>query len=588
MARDAPSQTQVSLRQDHASHLRWSASRSFWMIVLGCLAACTPLAGTSLAVVDDLAVTTQGVPIAIPVLTNDSGAGGGPLAILRVTQPAHGQVRILPEPRDPDPVLQSLLQFAGTQLSNSVVQIGDTNRYPRYTQANGVWHTRVAGWGNWVSGFFPGLLWHLYEQTGDGSYSTWAQQWMAGIAPLQYNTNVDDVGFMINTSFGNGYRLMGNPSWRAVILQTAQSLATRYNAAAGCLSTWGAVTNTPFDVFVDTMMNIEILFRASTLGGDTNFHTFACSHAERTMLNHVRADGSTYHLVRYDGRTGAVLWRGTFAGASDDSTWARGHSWAIYGFTMAYRYTGDIRFLTTAQRLADYYIANVPPDSVPYWDYQAPDIPNEPRDSSAAAIALSGLLELSQLVTNAPDGANYWLAAHRIFSSLSSGDYLAQGSTSSGILLHGTGEPPTRTLLETDVSLIYGDYYFVEALKRYRDISARRKVIYAPDPGFAGTDNFTYQMCDTNGECSSATVAVVVSPAPPALQISLAPSTRRPVVSFTSSPNQVYDLEYSDALSSSEPWNVLATNLLNLGPFISFTDSNPPPIRFYRVSVSSQ
>lgn len=192
------------------------------------------------------------------------------------------------------------------------------------------------------------------------------------------------------------------------------------------------------------MMNLEVLFRAYDLGGDTNFYNFAYSHAEKTMLNHVRPDGSTYHIVEYDGNTGAVLWRGTFAGASDESTWARGQSWGVYGFTMAYRETGDTRFLNTAQRLADYCLTNLPPDYVPYWDYQAPGIPNEPRDSSAAAILLSGLLELSQRSTNAPDAARYWQAARHIFNSLRSTNYLAQGSISSGKPPSKTTPPPSR------------------------------------------------------------------------------------------------------------------------------------------------
>ena len=186
--------------------------------------------------------------------------------------------------------------------------------YPRATQTNGIWVTYPVGIYDWVSGFLPGTLWFLYEQSGDAHYRSWAESWMAGIAPMQYATEVDDVGFMINTSFGNGYRLVGNPDWKAVVLQAAQSFSTRYNAAVGCLSTWGAITNQPVQVFIDTMMNLEVLFRAFDLGGDTNLYARAYSHAEKTMLNHVRADGSTYQIVNYDGNTGAVLFRGTTTG----------------------------------------------------------------------------------------------------------------------------------------------------------------------------------------------------------------------------------------------------------------------------------
>jgi unsaturated chondroitin disaccharide hydrolase len=558
---------------------------ALWFLALGnTLRADAPTAA------DDQAETTQNAPVSIAVLANDSEVEGNPLAILRVSAPAHGRVTINSGAVPASPELARLLQFAAIQLSNSVAQIADTNQYPRYTQTNGVWVTRAPGIYNWVSGFFPGALWLIYEQTGDAHYRSWAESWMAGIAPLQYSTDVDDIGFMMNTSFGNGYRLAGNPDWKAAVLQTAQSFSTRFNAAAGCLSTWGAVTNQPFEVFLDTMMNLEVLFRAFDLGGNTNFYTFAYRHAEKTMLNHVRADGSTYHIVEYDGNTGAVLWRGTFAGASDQSTWARGQSWAIYGFTLAYRETGDPRFLNTAQRLADYYLTNVPPDSVPYWDYQAPGIPDEPKDSSAAAIALSGLLELSQRVTNATDSARYWQAARRISSSLSSTNYLAQGSISSGILLHGVGETPPLSTSEIDVSLIYGDYYFIEALKRYREIYNQRTVTYVPDTNFCGTDSFTYQVSDSGGDCATATVNIVISPAATndfAAQISLASDTHLPTISFPALAGQFYHVQYRDDLAAGL-WSILATNLAGSGAALSVTDTNPAARRFYRVGVWQQ
>jgi hypothetical protein len=409
---------------------------------------------------------------------------------------------------------------------------------------------------------------------------------MPAIAPLQYSTDVDDVGFMINTSYGNGYRLTGNPDWKAVVLQTAQSFSTRYNGAAGCLSTWGAVTNQPFDVFLDTMMNLEVLFRAYDLGGDTNFYNFAYSHAEKTMLNHVRADGSTYHIVEYDGNTGAVLWRGTFAGASDQSTWARGQSWGVYGFTMAYRETGDARFLSTAQKLADYCLTNLPLDYVPYWDYQAPGIPNEPRDSSAAAILLSGLLELSQRSTNAPDAARYWQAARHIFNSLRSTNYLAQGSISSGILLHGVGETPPLSSSEIDVSLIYGDYYFIESLKRFNDVFNQTALTYIPATNFTGTDTFSYQACDSAGNCATATVTVTVDAANTFFaQISLLPATGRPAISFLSATGKTYFVQYLDNLAAPNVWNLLITNVPGSGAVISINDTNPPARRFYRVGM---
>jgi hypothetical protein len=334
-------------------------------------------------------------------------------------------------------------------------------------------------------------------------------------------------------------------------------------------------------VIIDTMMNLELLFQASALSGDTSLYTKAYNHAEMTMLNHVRPDGSTCHGVIYDGTTGAVLSNDWRAAASADSTWARGQAWGTYGFTMAYRETGDLRFLNTAQRLADYYLTNVPSDYVPYWDFQALSIPNEPRDSSAAAITLSALLEMSQMVTNLQDGARYWQAARHLFDSLSSTNYLAQGTISSGVLLHGVGDfPPSQ---EVDVSLIYGDYYFIEALKRYQEIYTHTTVTYIPDPDFSGTDTFSYQVCDSGGDCSTATVTVVVDPAAPTPSISISAVTLWPTISFLTSTGSSYFVQWADDLKAAQPWSVLATNIAGTGSVVSILDTNLNSQRFYRV-----
>lgn len=552
--------------------------------------ACWPVAAAEPVATDDTANTLVNQPVTIPVLANDLPAPDCPLAILRVSKPAHGTVALNAGNRPLDPELSRLFEFAGIQLSNLVLEVARTNQYPRATRTNGTWVTYPVGIYNWVSGFFPGSLWYFYEQSGDARYRIWAENWMAGIAPMQYATQVDDVGFMINPSFGAAYRIVGNPDWRAVVLQTAASFAMRYNGAARVLSTWGAVTNQPFDVFLDTLMNLEVLFHAHRLGGTPDFFTFARNHAEQTMLHHVRADGSTYHIVRYDGKTGAVLSRGTFAGASDESTWARGQAWAIHGFTMAHRETGDPRFLDTAQRAADYYLANLPADSVPYWDFQAPGIPNAPRDSSAAAITLSGLLELSQRVTNAVDSARYWQAARRILDSLGSTNYLAHGTPTTAILLHGVGEPPHLPNPEVDVSLIYGDYYFLEALRRYGEIQRRTTLTYQPDPDFQGVDEFLCQVCDSAGRCATSTVTVVVEPAaasPFTVRLELAPLPGWPVLSFPTTAGRLYHVECRPDLQSAGPWNLLATNVPGTGSRLHVADRNPAGRRFYRVAVET-
>ena len=266
-----------------------------------------------------------------------------------------------------------------------------------------------------------------------------------------------------------------------------------------------------FEVIMDTTMNTELLYHATDINGDTTLSAKAISHAERAMTNQIRADNSTFHLVLYSTVNGALLFQGTRAGYSATSTWARAHAWSIYGFTMAYRETGYLPFLNAAGEWPIYYLTNVPSDYVPYWDFDAPNLPNAPRDSSTAAITLSALVQLSQLATNMQDSATFWAGAHNILESLGSTNYLAQGTTSSGILLHGTGNPPQYTYdPEVNVSLIYGDYYFVEALRRFAAAYGRTNLTYTPNPGFSGTDTFTYQVCDSGGNCSTGTVTVVV------------------------------------------------------------------------------
>ena len=537
----------------------------------------TPRAG-ALTAVDDSAGALPNTPVTLAVLANDLVSTSNAAAILRVTQPAHGRV-VINSAATTNAELKPLIAFAAVQSSNTVTHIGNTNLYPKLTLPDGSWDTAPIGDNNWVSGFFPGALWQLYELTGDANFKSWAESWTAGIAPMQFSTNVDDVGFMILTSFGNAYRTTTNASYRAVLLQAARSLTNRFNAVVGCLADDRLLTPPPFEVIMDTMMNSELLFRAYDLSGDTNFYNLALSHAEKTMLNHVRADGSTYHMVIYDATNGAVLYQGNRAIDPPLDTWARGHAWATYGFTMAFRETGDTRFLDTARRLADFYLDHVPADYVPYWYFSSNGIPPVPplRDSSAAAIMLAALVELSQLTTNSSDGAKYWLAAHRISNSLSSTGYLAQGTTNRGILLHGN---PVDS--NVDASLIYGDYYFIESLKRFHDLYGQTTLTYVPDADFSGTDSFTYQVGDSSGATATATVTITVGLV---AQIVLASATHQPVISFPTVAGKNYFVQYRNSLGASAGWSSLATNLAGSGAVVFITDTTPPGARFYRVGV---
>ncbi len=361
--------------------------------------------------------------------------------------------------RLPKPIFKAG-SFAEQQLAHSAGYLA-TNQHARSTVGNGTWNAVSAQ--DWTSGFFSGCQWLMYERTGTPQWQMRATQQTLDLAGQELNTGDHDIGFRILTSYGNAYRLTRNPAYKSVMLTAAQSFATRYDTTVGCTRSWD-FGPWQYPVIIDNMMNLELLFWGARNGGDRAWHRMARSHALRTLQEHVRVDGSTYHVVDYDPVTGGVLWKGTHQGYADGSTWARGQAWAIYGFTMTYRYTREAVFLDAAERVADFMLANLPADSIPYWDYDAPGIPGEPRDTSAAAIAAAGLLELGGFSTSLVDRLRYKRAAVRILKTLSSPTYLAEGTSSEGILLQGVGHKPANS--EVDVSLIYGDYYFLEALSR--------------------------------------------------------------------------------------------------------------------------
>jgi unsaturated chondroitin disaccharide hydrolase len=364
--------------------------------------------------------------------------------------------------------LLATLAFSEGRLLDGIAEVGDPTLHPRSTDSvTGRWTTRSAS--DWTAGFFPGQLWLLYEYTGNPALRAAAEAWTADMASQATATHTHDLGFMILSSLGHAHRITGDPVARDAVVTAAASLSTRFDPDVGATRSWD-FGSWQFPVVIDNTMNLELLFRGASWTLDPaetlTWSGQALSHATVTDLQHVRADDTTYHLVDFDPSTGEVLSRETVQGAGDESTWARGQGWGLYGFTVAYREAGEGWLLTTAARLADAFIARLPADGVPYWDFDAPAIPDEPRDSSAAAIAASGLLELSTLVDDPALARGYRDAAEHILSSLMSEAYLSDGIASSGLLLHGTGNRPAG--VEVDVSLIYGDYYFVEALLRHR------------------------------------------------------------------------------------------------------------------------
>ena len=359
------------------------------------------------------------------------------------------------------------LDKASQHYKNAIDQYSSTKAYPSHTDQQGNLKTVEAQ--SWVSGFFPGCLWYLYDYTMDEEIKEAAKEWTKGLENQQYNDKTHDLGFMMFCSFGNGYRLTGNPDYKDILLQTAETLGSRYNNNVGCIRSWDW-GKWKFPVIIDNMMNLELMTWAGKESGNTHLTEIAVNHAKTTLQNHFRDDFSTYHVVDYNPSNGQVIGKGTFQGYSDESTWARGQAWGLYGYTMMFRETGDSIFLEQAIEISDFFLANLPADFVPYWDFDAPNIPDEPKDASAAAITASALLELYRFL---PENEPYYLfLVEKILENLISDEYSATpGTNANFILKHSVGNKNSDS--GVDVPQIYADYYFIEALIRYSRIGAQ-------------------------------------------------------------------------------------------------------------------
>lgn len=323
----------------------------------------------------------------------------------------------------------------------------------------------------WCSGFFPGELWYLYENNPTPELERYAKLFTERLEEVQYVTNNHDVGFMLYCSYGNGYRLTKDPAYEKVLITGAHSLSTRFRPMVGAIRSWDFNKDKwQYPVIIDNMMNLELLTWAAKETGDTHFRDIAIVHADKTIANHFRPDYSTFHVVSYDTITGVPHAKVTHQGYADSSAWARGQSWALYGYTMMARETGKTEYLDQARQIARFLMnhPHMPADKVPYWDYDAPDIPDAPRDASSAAIMASALIELSQLAPS-EEAAGYLDFAEQQLRSLSSPAYLAEvGTNCNFILKHSTGSLPENS--EVDVPLSYADYYYVEALMRLKKV----------------------------------------------------------------------------------------------------------------------
>lgn len=359
-----------------------------------------------------------------------------------------------------------LIEVVGEQLTQSIDLYNNSKTAqlvsPRTVDARTI---KMVPTSDWTSGFYPGELWMMHELTGDDFWKEKALEFTLPLEQEKYNGRTHDMGFKMFCSFGKAYQATKNQEYKEILLQAAKTLSTRFNPNVGCIRSWDHNSDKwDFPVIIDNMMNLELLFWAAKESGNILYKDIAISHAETTMKNHFRSDNSSYHVVDYNPETGAVENKHTAQGYAHESAWSRGQAWGLYGYTMVYRETNDPKFLQQAEKIANYILnhPNLPANKIPFWDFDAPDIPKEPLDASAAAITASALYELS---TFSDKGAEYLETANQIIKTLSSPEFLSKVGTNNGFLLkHNTGSKPANS--EVDVPIIYADYYYLESLLR--------------------------------------------------------------------------------------------------------------------------
>ncbi|MCW3806645.1 glycoside hydrolase family 88 protein [Plebeiibacterium marinum] len=376
----------------------------------------------------------------------------------------------------PQSTLNDRLNFASVQTSLLLKKAMASQKIPRTVTEDGHMHWTREGF-DWTEGFFPGTCWYLYEFTKDSKWKEAASHFQKKFEDHRLMPLYHDLGFVFHCSYGQGYRITGNNEYKKILIDAGNTLITRFNPKVGCIRSWDvdkgwqSKRGWEFPVIIDNMMNLEMLFELSKITGDKKYEDVAISHADVTLKNHFRPDISSYHVVDYDSITGEVRNKQTAQGYAHESEWARGQTWGLYGYTICYRYTKDIKYLKQAEKIADFIInhPSIPSDRIPYWDYDAPKIPNEPRDASAAAITASALIELDGY-----SDKDYLSEAKLILSNLSSAKYLAaEGENHNFILMHSVGSIPHNN--EIDVPLNYADYYYVEALMRLYNLDNKEQ-----------------------------------------------------------------------------------------------------------------
>jgi len=386
------------------------------------------------------------------------------LVLLTVTLILNGYARAVQQ-TPPQNWLKKATDVIAFQLNKAAVTY-KPGKNPRSVNPNGT--VRTAGVTDWTTGFFPGSLWYGYELTGDQNLAREAKKFTLALDTVRNITNSHDLGFMLYCSYGNAFRITGDKIYLPVLADGAQHLYNRFNPKVGVIKSWDFAW-WHYPVIIDNMMNLEYLYWAGKEFRKPDYINAASTHAATTMKNHFRKDFSSYHVVDYDPATGKVLAKRTHQGVTDESAWARGQGWGLYGYTMCYANTKNPAFLTQAENIAKFIMNHprMPKDKVPVWDFDvhnAMDTEEKaPRDASAAAVIASALLDLS---TQVKDGKKYVDYAEDILKSLSSDAYLANpGENQYFILKHSVGAFLYNS--EIDTPLDYADYYYLEALKRY-------------------------------------------------------------------------------------------------------------------------
>jgi len=372
------------------------------------------------------------------------------------------------ELRSPDSiVIDTVLELFVEKYRDFIGQHHDTTLFPR-SYENG--KMNLVSSRDWTSGFFPGILWYLYEYTGEDDFLRAARSWTNSLKEESYNTSTHDIGFIINSSFGQAYRLTKDDSYKEVLDTAARSLASRFNDHIGCIKSLDFFEGYNFPVLIDNMVNLEVLYKAWRWNHNNNFYRIANEHALKTMEMLFRPDFSAYQVIDFDLNSFEPDYKGAFQGYSDSSSWARGQAWGLYGFVMAFRETEDRVFLDQSIRIASYILGNqnMPDDCIPYWDFQTPDIPDAKRDASAAAILASALIDLSTF-PEVQQPEHYLMIAEHIIKSLTVQGYVASRTENENFVLkHSVGNMPGK--IEVDVPMIYGDYYFLEALMKHKNL----------------------------------------------------------------------------------------------------------------------